>query len=115
LPTTRPKKSREEHAWLRDTGRAEYRAATDVQALEGFRLLCELEGIIPALESAHAVVPAVEVARDLGPDGIVVMNLSGRGDKDVDEVSHVLEMSTPADGGGHTPGTPDSGSGRHTS
>jgi tryptophan synthase beta chain len=104
-----------EHAWLRDTGRAEYRAATDVQALEGFRLLCELEGIIPALESAHAVVPAVEVARDLGPDGIVVMNLSGRGDKDVDEVSHVLEMSTPADGGGPTPGTPDRGSGRHTS
>jgi tryptophan synthase beta chain len=86
-----------EHAWLRDTGRAEYRAATDAQALEGFRLLCELEGIIPALESAHAIVPAVEVAGELGPDGIVVVNLSGRGDKDVDEVSHVLRMSTPVD------------------
>ena len=91
-----------EHAWLRDTGRATYVAATDAQALDGFRLLCELEGIIPALESAHAVVPAIEVARELGPDGIVVVNLSGRGDKDVDEVSHVLEMSTPADAAADT-------------
>ncbi len=87
-----------EHAWLRDTGRAEYRAATDTQALEGFRLLCELEGIIPALESAHAIVPAVELARELGRDGIIVVNLSGRGDKDVDEVARVLEMVTPGDG-----------------
>jgi tryptophan synthase beta chain len=88
-----------EHAWLADTGRAEYRAATDAQALEGFRLLCELEGIIPALEPAHAVVPALEVARDIGPDGIVVINLSGRGDKDVDEVARVLAMSTPVEPG----------------
>jgi tryptophan synthase beta chain len=86
-----------EHAWLADTGRAQYRSATDTQALEGFRLLCELEGIIPALESSHAVVPAIEVARELGPDGVVVINLSGRGDKDVDEVSSVLQMATPAD------------------
>jgi tryptophan synthase beta chain len=86
-----------EHAWLADTGRARYRSATDAQALEGFRLLCELEGIIPALEPAHAIVPALEVARELGPDGIVVINLSGRGDKDVDEVSRVLQMATPAD------------------
>ena len=89
-----------EHAWLRDTGRATYVAATDAQALEGFRLLCELEGIIPALESAHAVVPAIEVARELGPDGIVVINLSGRGDKDVDEVASLLEMVTPSTAGG---------------
>ena len=81
-----------EHAWLHDTGRATYTSATDAQALEGFRLLCELEGIIPALESAHAVVPAVELAREFGRDGIVVINLSGRGDKDVDEVLEVLDM-----------------------
>jgi tryptophan synthase beta chain len=86
-----------EHAWLADTGRAQYRAATDEQALEGFRLLCELEGIIPALEPAHAIVSALEVARELGPDGVIVVNLSGRGDKDVDEVARVLAMSTPVD------------------
>jgi tryptophan synthase beta chain len=88
-----------EHAWLADTGRAQYRAATDEQALEGFRLLCELEGIIPALEPAHAIVSALEVARELGPDGVIVVNLSGRGDKDVDEVARVLAMSTPVDAG----------------
>jgi tryptophan synthase beta chain len=81
-----------EHAWLADSGRADYVAATDAEALEGFRLLCELEGIIPALEPAHAIVPAVRLARELGPDGVVVVNLSGRGDKDVDEVARVLEM-----------------------
>ncbi len=84
-----------EHAWLADTGRAEYVAATDSEALEGFRLLCELEGIIPALEPSHAVLPALRLARDLGADGIVVLNLSGRGDKDVDEVARLLEMGTP--------------------
>ena len=81
-----------EHAWLADTGRAQYVAATDTQALEGFRLLCELEGIIPALEPSHAVLPALDVARELGSDGVVVLNLSGRGDKDVDEVSRLLGM-----------------------
>jgi tryptophan synthase beta chain len=85
-----------EHAHLRDSGRAEYLAATDVECMEGFRLLCELEGIIPALEPAHAVVPALRIARELGPDGIVVLNLSGRGDKDVDEVARILE-DTQAD------------------
>jgi tryptophan synthase beta chain len=82
-----------EHAWLRDSGRAQYTAATDAEALEGFKLLCELEGIIPALEPAHAVMPALRLARDLGPDGVVVVNLSGRGDKDVDEVLEVLERT----------------------
>ena len=83
-----------EHAWLRDSGRGEYVAATDTEALEGFRLLCELEGIIPALEPAHAVVPALRLASELGPQGIVVLNLSGRGDKDVDEVERVLGQLT---------------------
>jgi tryptophan synthase beta chain len=86
-----------EHAWLHDTGRAEYLAATDDEALEGFTLLCKLEGIIPALEPAHAVLPALRLARELGEDGIVVLNLSGRGDKDVDEVSRILGMTTVAD------------------
>jgi tryptophan synthase beta chain len=79
-----------EHAWLADTGRASYEAATDRDALEGFDLLAKLEGILPALEPAHAVLPALRVARELGPDGIVVLNLSGRGDKDVAEVADVL-------------------------
>ena len=73
-----------EHAWLADTGRATYRPVTDAQAMEAFALLCRTEGIIPAIESAHAIFGAVEVGRELGPDGIVLVNLSGRGDKDVD-------------------------------
>ena len=83
-----------EHAWLADTGRATYLAATDEEALEGFRLLCRLEGIIPALEPSHAVLPALRVARELGPDAVVVLNLSGRGDKDVDEVARILEVGS---------------------
>ncbi|MGH3113606.1 MAG: tryptophan synthase subunit beta, partial [Gaiellaceae bacterium] len=79
-----------EHAWLAETGRAEYVAATDAEALDGFRLLCELEGVIPALEASHAVLTTVRLARELGPEGIVVLNLSGRGDKDVDEVTSLL-------------------------
>jgi tryptophan synthase beta chain len=83
-----------EHAWLADTGRAQYVAATDAEALEGFRLLARLEGIIPALEPAHAVLPALRLARELGPDGVLVLNVSGRGDKDVDEVARVLALVT---------------------
>ena len=75
-----------EHAWLKDSGRAEYIAATDEEALEGFKLLSKTEGIIPALESSHAIIKAVEIAREIGKDGIVVVNLSGRGDKDVRSV-----------------------------
>ena len=82
-----------EHAWLADTGRARYLSATDDEALEGFGLLCELEGIIPALEPAHAVMPALRLARELGRDGVVVLSLSGRGDKDVDEVARVLALA----------------------
>ena len=73
-----------EHAWLHDTGRATYRPITDAQAMDAFSLLCRTEGIIPAIESAHAIAGALDVGRDLGPDGIVLINVSGRGDKDVD-------------------------------
>ena len=77
-----------EHAWLKETGRAKYITATDEEALEGFRILSRLEGIIPALESAHAVIRAIDIARELGKGGVVVINLSGRGDKDV---AHVMD------------------------
>ncbi|HET8769188.1 MAG TPA: tryptophan synthase subunit beta, partial [Pedococcus sp.] len=72
-----------EHAYLRDTGRAEYRYATDEQAMRAFELLCRTEGIIPAIESAHALAGAIEVGRELGPDAVLLVNLSGRGDKDM--------------------------------
>jgi tryptophan synthase beta subunit len=72
-----------EHSYLKDTGRAQYVGVTDVEALVGFRLLCRTEGIIPALESAHAVYYAARLAATLSPDEMVVVNLSGRGDKDL--------------------------------
>ncbi len=72
-----------EHSFLRDTGRAEYRYATDEQVMTAFDLLCKTEGIIPALESAHALAGAMEVGRELGPEGVLLVNLSGRGDKDM--------------------------------
>ncbi len=76
-----------EHAWLRARGRAEYAYATDDQAIDAFQTLARLEGILPALESAHAIAHAQLLARELGPQGIVLVNLSGRGDKDV----HTME------------------------
>jgi tryptophan synthase beta chain len=72
-----------EHAFLRDSGRAEYRYATDEQAMRAFELLCKTEGIIPAIESAHALAGAMELGTELGPDALLLVNLSGRGDKDV--------------------------------
>ena len=75
-----------EHALLRDLGRSEYTYATDDEALAGFKLLCETEGIIPALESAHAVAHLVKLAPELGKDAVILVNLSGRGDKDLDTV-----------------------------
>ena len=72
-----------EHAWLHDSGRAEYAPVNDDEAMEAFRLLCRAEGIIPAIETAHALAGAMRVGRELGPDGVIVVNLSGRGDKDV--------------------------------
>ena len=73
-----------EHAWLHDIGRARYEPVTDADAMEAFKLLCRTEGIIPAIESAHALAGALREGRRLGPDGLVLVNLSGRGDKDVD-------------------------------
>jgi tryptophan synthase beta chain len=72
-----------EHAWLHATGRARYEPVTDAEAMEAFRLLCRTEGIIPAIETAHGLAGALREGRRLGPDGIVLVNLSGRGDKDV--------------------------------
>jgi tryptophan synthase beta chain len=76
-----------EHAMLKDTGRAEYVGISDAQALQAFHRLCRLEGIIPALESSHALAHAERLAAELGPGGIVLVGLSGRGDKDVDTVA----------------------------
>jgi tryptophan synthase beta chain len=73
-----------EHAWLHDTGRATYRPVTDGQAMEALRLLAHTEGILCAIETAHAVHGAVELARELGPEKVVLVCLSGRGDKDMD-------------------------------
>ncbi len=73
-----------EHSWLKDTGRTEYRPITDAQAMDAFQLLSRTEGIIPAIESAHAVAGAVQLGAELGEGALVLVNLSGRGDKDVD-------------------------------
>ena len=76
-----------EHSWLKATGRAEYLSVTDDEALEGFRLLCQTEGIIPALESAHAIYHVSRMAADLPSDSIILVCLSGRGDKDVPSIA----------------------------
>ncbi len=76
-----------EHAALLASGRAEYIGASDDEALEAFDRLCRLEGIIPALETSHALVIAERIARELGPDGDVLVGLSGRGDKDIDQIA----------------------------
>ena len=76
-----------EHAWLKDTGRAEYATITDAEALQAFHTLCRLEGIIPALESSHAVAHAIKLAPTLPKDKILLVNLSGRGDKDMHTVA----------------------------
>ncbi|HIQ30796.1 MAG TPA: tryptophan synthase subunit beta, partial [Aquifex aeolicus] len=80
-----------EHAWLKESGRALYTSVTDEEALEGFRLLSKTEGIIPALESAHAVAKGVEIAREIGKEGLLIINLSGRGDKDIAHVMKYLK------------------------
>jgi tryptophan synthase beta chain len=76
-----------EHAWLKDSGRAQYVAVTDNEALEAFHALCRYEGIIPALESSHAVAYAMKIAPTMRKDQILLVNLSGRGDKDMHTVS----------------------------
>jgi len=89
-----------EHAFLKDLGRTEYRPITDSVAMDAFGLLCRLEGIIPAIETAHAIAGAVDLAAELGSDSIIVINLSGRGDKDVETAARWFGL---LDGAG--PGT----------
>ncbi len=84
-----------EHAWLRDASRAEYTYATDEQALAAFMKLARLEGIIPALESAHAVAECMVRAPKLGKDSLIIVNLSGRGDKDVAQVAEKVKLQMP--------------------
>ncbi|MCH9038959.1 MAG: tryptophan synthase subunit beta [Chloroflexi bacterium] len=79
-----------EHSWLKDTSRAEYVSVSDTQALEGFQLLCRTEGIIPALEPAHAIYHVSQLAPTLSRDNIILLGLSGRGDKDMDTVAGEL-------------------------
>ncbi len=81
-----------EHSWLKDTGRVQYVPILDKEALEAFQLLTRYEGIIPALESAHAVAQAVKEAPKMGKDQVIIVNLSGRGDKDVHTVGKLLGM-----------------------
>jgi tryptophan synthase beta chain len=78
-----------EHSWLKDLGRAEYVAINDDEALEAFHMLCRLEGIIPALESAHALAQAARMAPTMRPDQVLLVNLSGRGDKDINTVAGI--------------------------
>eukprot|EP00979_Chaetoceros_neogracilis_P013701 scaffold4020_cov234-Chaetoceros_neogracile.AAC.2 len=79
-----------EHAFLKDIGRAKYNAVTDDQALEGFKMMCEYEGIIPALETSHAIYFAIQYAKTLGPDKDIVINMSGRGDKDMPQIARIM-------------------------
>jgi tryptophan synthase beta chain len=81
-----------EHAWLHDTGRADYRAVTDAEAMDAFRLLCRTEGIIPAIESAHALAGAIKIIPELPARATVIVNLSGRGDKDVHTAGEYFGM-----------------------
>jgi tryptophan synthase beta chain len=78
-----------EHAWLKDTGRAEYVGITDAEAMAAFHQLTRLEGILPALESSHAVAHGMKLAAAMRPDQVVLINLSGRGDKDVQTVAEL--------------------------
>ncbi len=84
-----------EHSYLHDIGRAEYRPITDAQAMSAFALLCRTEGIIPAIESAHALAGALDLGRELGPDAVILINLSGRGDKDVETASKWFGLTDP--------------------
>jgi len=83
-----------EHSYLHETGRAQYLSATDEEALEAFQLCARQEGIIPALEPAHALARVGDLAKELGKDGIILMNLCGRGDKDIFTVAEVLERGS---------------------
>jgi tryptophan synthase beta chain len=82
-----------EHAWLKDSNRASYVPITDDEAMEAFQLLCKTEGIIPALESSHAVAFGVKLARERSPEQSILINLSGRGDKDINTVAEALGVT----------------------
>jgi tryptophan synthase beta chain len=86
-----------EHSWLKDSGRVRYVSATDEEALDAFQLLCRTEGIMPALESSHAVARAIDLARKLGSGADILVNLSGRGDKDVEIVAKALRIDLGRD------------------
>jgi tryptophan synthase beta chain len=86
-----------EHAWLKETGRAEYYAITDSEAMDAFRLLCRAEGIIPAIESAHAVAGALKLGVEMGSGALIVVSLSGRGDKDVETAAHWFGLLADGD------------------
>jgi tryptophan synthase beta chain len=88
-----------ELAYLRDQGRLDVRTATDDEALQAFQKLCRLEGILPALESSHAIARAGDVARELGKGKVVLVNLSGRGDKDLGHAMSEIEARAPKAGG----------------
>ncbi|HEY3750063.1 MAG TPA: tryptophan synthase subunit beta [Pseudonocardiaceae bacterium] len=81
-----------EHAWLKDSGRAEYVSATDAEAMDAMRLLSRTEGIIPAIESAHALAGALRLGKELGPEAVLLVNLSGRGDKDMDTANKYFKL-----------------------
>lgn len=84
-----------EHSYLHDIGRAEYRAVTDAEAMQAFRSLARTEGILPAIESAHALAGAMTLGRELGSDAVLLVNLSGRGDKDVDTAARWFDVLGP--------------------
>ena len=100
-----------EHSWLAETGRASYRAITDSEAMDAFALLCRTEGIIPAIESAHALAGALQLGRELGPGALLLVNLSGRGDKDVDIAARWFGHLGDATPDGEAAGSGPAGSG----
>ena len=105
-----------EHVWLRETGRAEYRAVTDAEAMNAFSVLCRTEGIIPAIESAHALAGAIREGKRLGPGAVILVSLSGRGDKDVETASRyfgLLDGAAEATVGEPTTGEASTGGGEN--
>jgi tryptophan synthase beta chain len=100
-----------EHAWLSSIGRATYIPATDTEAMEALRLLSRTEGIIPAIESAHALAGALRVGRELGPDAVLAINLSGRGDKDMDTAARWFDLYDADKAPVAVPADPEPGSG----
>ncbi|EAR24397.1 tryptophan synthase subunit beta [marine actinobacterium PHSC20C1] len=86
-----------EHSWLKDIGRAHYLPITDAEAMDALRLLSRTEGIIPAIESAHALAGALSLGKELGPDSVILVNLSGRGDKDMETAAEYFELLDAAE------------------